>query len=80
MANNIPYVKEFNEHGKIVNPITKESPFHNNTKTNRQDRNSEGKYIILTHPITGAFIGKLKVGGNNRKPCNRTGKARNFHN
>jgi hypothetical protein len=77
---NQPYAKQFNEIGVIVNPITKENPFNNAIKTNRHDRRTEGKYIILTHPSTGEFLGKIKSRGNNRKSCKRTGKPRNFHN
>lgn len=76
---NKPYVKQFNENGECLNEITLDKPFNNVSKENRQQRNEEDKYIILTHPATGEFVGKIKVGGNNRKPCKRTGMPRNYN-
>lgn len=76
MTPNQPYKKLYNESGEISNEITKESPFSNNNDSNRQKRHSVGKYIIITNPLTGEFIGKVKTNGNNRKPCQRTGKFR----
>lgn len=80
---NKPYVKKFctdQETGlpKLLNPITKENPYlHQNPTTSRQKR--AFKYVIVRHAVTGAWIGEVKRGGNNRKPCKRTGLKRSIH-
>jgi len=68
----IPYKKQFDSKGTILNPITVDSPylhkFSHSFKAN--------KYIIFNHPITGEFIGKVKINGNNRKnTCKRAHKT-----
>ena len=66
---NKPYVKETNEFGVVTNPITKEVPFINSAPSNKGNRKKQ--YIILTNMITGAYVGKVKAHGNNKK--NSTG-------
>lgn len=71
---NKPYVKQFDGENKLVNSITKESPFSNIINTNRRARRAVGKYTILNHPLTGEYMGKLRVNGNNRaNTSSRTG-------
>lgn len=72
---NKPYKKKLNTDGSISNPITKDKPY-NNLAPNRKARRSKFKYIIVNNPVTGAFIGKVKPKGNNRKRNKRTGKVR----
>lgn len=77
---NIPYVKKYeiiNGIKTLINPITKNRPFNNNNSSNRYQKRNGGKYIVRTNPITGEAIGKVKINGNNRKPCKRTSKKRN---
>jgi hypothetical protein len=69
---NKPYVKKYDENGNCVNEITKDNPFKN-VSVNRQQRNQEGIYLILTNGD------KIKTSGNNRKPCKRTGMPRNYN-
>ena len=66
---NQPYVKKFNEIGECTNEITKENPFVNAAPSNKGNRKKQ--YIILTNMITGAYVGKVKAHGNNKK--NSTG-------
>lgn len=61
---NQPYVKVYKD-GKLLNPITKEKPFINKFKSARGK--SGPVYVNLNHPLTGKWMGKYKVGGNNRK-------------
>lgn len=69
MKPNTPYVKQFSDTGILLNPITPREPFVNASPNNRADRRGRFKYIMSYHPITGAFIGKVKTHGNNRKGC-----------
>jgi hypothetical protein len=73
MQTNTPYVKQFSGAGILLNPITPQASFVNASPNNRADRRGRFKYIMSYHPITGAFIGKTKAHGNNRKP-NRKGQ------
>jgi len=69
---NKPYVKQLNmdidlvnrNFGKpiITNPITKDSPFHNNVPFNRKARREAGKYVFNDK---GVKLGKRNK--NNRK-------------
>lgn len=76
MRANQPYVKEYVQLQdgtiEVSNPITINNPFINNNNSSRSERRLAGKYITLNGM-------KLKVGGNNRKPCKRTGKSRVEH-
>ncbi len=73
MTPNQPYVKQLDPNDKtvILNPITINNPYFNNG-TNRSKIRASYRYITLNGL-------KLKVGGNNRKPCKRTGKSRVEH-
>lgn len=75
MKKNQPYVKKFNEIGECTNEITKEKPFVNSAPSNRG--NNKKVYIILTNMITGAYVGKVKKCGNNRK-CKTGGRSKRF--
>ncbi len=68
---NTPYVKQLDNAGIVLNSITSLKPYLNNT-VNRSERRANSRYIKLNGL-------KLKVGGNNRKPCKRTGKSRVEH-
>jgi len=70
-ANN-PYVKQYNELGKVTNPIVDN---YLNVEGNRKSRRNINKYIVFHHPLTGEFIGKVKTSGNNRSKINKRGKA-----
>lgn len=72
MKQNQPYVKQFDSQGVLLNEITLTNPHLNNNPSNRSKLRSAHKYIVLNGM-------KLKVGGNNRKPCKRTGKSRVEH-
>ena len=76
MTPNKPYVKEYvrlkDGTLEISNPIEINNPFINNNHLNRKKKRDSFKYIILNGM-------QLKVGGNNRKPCKRTGKSRIEH-
>lgn len=81
---NTPYVKQYNEKGEVTNPITKENPYlHHSPSTRSQKRRL--KYIIVTNMATGAYVGEIKRGGNNRKVAASTlrrkpnMKKRNIH-
>jgi hypothetical protein len=71
---NRPYVKEYKD-GICTNPITKENPYLHRFVSEKR-RKEQLKYIAFHHPVTGEFVGKVKVGGNNRKFHN--GKKRNL--
>ena len=70
MKPNQPYVKQFDSQGVLLNEITLTNPFSNNNHLNRRRRRDAHRYIVLSDGT------RLKVGGNNRKPCARTGKPR----
>ena len=72
MRRNQPYVKQLDPNNKdiILNEITLSNPFVNNNHLNRRKIRDAHRYVVL---IDGT---RLKVGGNNRKPCKRTGKPR----
>ena len=72
MNPNQPYVKQFDSQDVLLNEITIANPFSNNNPSNRSKRRTAHKYIVLNGL-------KLKVGGNNRRPCQRTGKSRVEH-
>ena len=74
---NKPYVKQYDENGVVINPITKESPYlHKSPTTSFMEKYGSGKYIIISNPVTGAFIAfGTKSNGNNRaNTCKRKGK------
>lgn len=71
---NIPYVKKYDESGVCTNPITKANPYLHKEKSARGK--SGPRYVSFHHPITGAYMGQVKSGGNNRKFNKRTGKRR----
>lgn len=74
---NRPYVKQYNQDGEVINPITKESPcLHKSPTTSFMKKYGSGKYIIISNPVTGAFIAfGAKSNGNNRaNSCKRKGK------
>lgn len=74
---NKPYVKKYDGNGVLTNPITKANPYlHTNRTTRSQKR--DFKYVIIRNAATGAYIGEVKRGGNNRKPCKRTGHKRSI--
>lgn len=74
---NKPYVKKFDGNGTLLNPITKEKPYlHTNRTTSSQK--ADFKYIMVRNAVSGEFVGKVKRGGNNRKPCKRTGEKRSI--
>lgn len=68
---NQPYRKQLDSAGVLLNPIEINNPYLNNY-INRSQRREQDKYIWLNGV-------KIKVGGNNRKPCKRTGKSRMQH-
>jgi hypothetical protein len=63
---NIPYVKKFDENGVLTNPITKDSPYKHPTTSTRTQKRAY-RYVMLTHPVSGDYIGLIKRGGNNKK-------------
>jgi len=78
-----PYIKQFDSEGNCTNPITVENPYlHSSNDVSRKTIKLYNKYRILTHPITGEIIAKLRKKGNNRKnTCMREGKtSRPFRN
>lgn len=64
----------------VVNEITKDEPFNNSTGNRRTRRafTAEGKpkYKVLTHMVTGEFIGKTRFNGNNRANTNKRKNGR----
>lgn len=72
---NKPYVKRYDSNGTLLNPITKENPYLHKSASQASVK-QQFKYIVVRNQISGEFIGKIKKGGNNRKPCLRTGKKR----
>ena len=72
---NKPYVKKFDNHGKLENPITKDQPYLHPTSTTRSKKR-EFKYLTVRNILTGAYIGEVKRGGNNRKPCSSAVKRK----
>jgi len=91
---NQPYVKQYRtetvtENGieytytytdEVINPITKDKPYLHNSASVRGK--SEHEYIIIRHHLTGAYIGRMKMYGNNRaNTSKRTDKhSRNYYN
>ena len=85
---NIPYVKQFRTEkvtensieyiltytDELLNPITKDKPYMHNFKSVRGQ--SLQQYHIIRHHLTGAYIGRLKVHGNNRA---NTSKRKGVH-
>ncbi len=67
MKTNVPYKKQLNDEGQVINECPSQK------EPNRRQRRLVGKYIILTNPRTGEFVGKVKTNGNNRAH-NRKGK------
>lgn len=73
---NKPYVKQYDENGEVINPITKDSPYlHSFNNGAFRRKLNRGKYKIITNFKTGEFI-KFgnKLNGNNRaNSCKRKG-------
>lgn len=63
---NKPYIKKYSPEGALLNPIKKDSPYLHKGVSERRKKDAL-KYKHLYHPITGDHMGKVKVGGNNRK-------------
>ena len=68
---NKPYVKQYDKSGLLINPIDQHNPYLTQFKTQQSIR-EDRKYLKLNGL-------KVKIGGNNRKPCERTGKSRLKH-
>ena len=67
---NKPYVKQLDENGIVLNPITKEEPYlHRFISASSQK--VYARYIVMPDGT------RLKRKGNNRKPNARTGRKRN---
>lgn len=82
---NKPYVKQYKKEIKLIdgieytveteeieNLITKDKPYLHNEKSRKG--NSKKLYNIIRNHITGEFMGKMKMFGNNRK---NTSKRKN---
>ena len=62
VENGIEYVYTYTD--EILNPITKDKPYMHSFASTRGK--SEKEYIIIRHHATGAFIGRMRMYGNNR--------------
>lgn len=72
---NVPYVKQYDSLGQLINPIRVTKPYINYAN-NRRHRRAVGKYVCSYNLVTGELEGQVKSGGNNRKRNKRTGKMR----
>lgn len=83
---NRPYVKNFVKNHdtgilELMNPITKDKPYLHSFNSNRGK--SKRPYYVVSHPLTGAFIGRIRatynqngnivpIGNNRANTCKRT--------
>lgn len=61
---NKPYVKQYNDEGVLLNPITKNEPYVHQFASSRGK--SQKEYIEYFHPLTGRYLGRVRAKGNNR--------------
>ena len=66
---NQPYVKQVDETGLVLNPITKSEPYLHRFISTRSQK-VYARYIVMPDGT------RLKRNGNNRKPNARTGRKR----
>jgi hypothetical protein len=76
---NKPYKKIVDENGKVVNPITKESPYVSQFKSRQQRRKKEPRFIGNNRGVSISYVDSLKPHTKLKRRVQVIGKKRVCH-